>query len=57
MTGIIPGESISKLPLTISWEVFSALHPMDQLAALALEQVGKVQIIKDPSTGFGGNLR
>ena len=34
----------------ISREVFRALHPLDQLAARALEKVGKVRIEKDDVT-------
>jgi hypothetical protein len=33
--------------LTISFEVFRALHPMEQFMAQALERVGKVRIEKD----------
>jgi len=34
----------------ISREVFRAFHPLDQLAARALEKVGKVRIEKDDVT-------
>jgi len=34
----------------IPYEIFRALHPMDQLIARALERVGKVRIEKDDLT-------
>jgi len=33
-------------PLVLSREVFRALGPLEQVAALALEKVGKVQIVE-----------
>jgi hypothetical protein len=37
--------------IVISRDVFRALHPLDQLAARALEKVGKVRIDQDNLTG------
>jgi len=34
-------------PLMISRAVFNALHPMDRLAAQALEKVGRLHIIEE----------
>jgi hypothetical protein len=39
--------ALKSTPLTISKTVFFALGPLEQLAAKALEQVGKVRIIED----------
>jgi hypothetical protein len=33
--------------LVLPREVYSALHPLDQLAAQALEKVGKIRIIDE----------
>jgi hypothetical protein len=38
----------SKMPLILSKKVFHALGPLEQVAALALEKVGKVQIVETP---------
>jgi len=32
---------------TITRRVFTALHPLDQIAALALEKVGKIRIVDE----------
>jgi hypothetical protein len=40
-------QNSSKKQLVISKAVFSALSPLDQLAAKALEQVGKVKIVEE----------
>jgi len=42
----VPGEDV----LTISSQVFKALHPIEQVMARALERVGKVRIEKDDIT-------
>ena len=39
--------ALKSTPFTISKTVFSALGPLEQLAAKALEQVGKVRIVED----------
>jgi len=44
-------EFASRKPLMIPRIVFNALHPFDQLAARALEKVGKVRIIEDTEQG------
>ena len=36
-----------KIPLLIPRAVFSALHPMDKMGALALKKVGLVIIVED----------
>jgi hypothetical protein len=36
----------------ISYQVFRALHPMEQLMARALEKVGKVRIVKEEESNI-----
>ena len=38
-------------PLVLSQEVFRALGPLEQIGALALEKVGKVQIVDSTEVG------
>ena len=40
-------KQIPPRPYTISKDIFRALSPLEQLAALALEKVGKVQIVEE----------
>ena len=42
-----PGKQNHQRLLLISRSVFTALHPMDKMGALALEKVGAVIIVED----------
>ena len=52
---MIDSETIRKIdgPLVLSQEVFRALGPLEQMGALALEKVGKVQIVESLEGGQG----
>jgi len=41
-------------PLKISKNIFNALSPLEQLAARALEQVGKVKIVEQEESARPG---
>ena len=43
-------KAFSEEIFVIPYEVFRALHPMEQLMALSLEKIGKVRIEKDDLT-------
>jgi hypothetical protein len=47
-------ECSSKDPYTISKNVFRVLSPLDQLAAKALEKVGKVKIVENDDIAHVG---
>jgi hypothetical protein len=46
-------EHESDRPLVLSIEVFRAMGPLEQVAALALEKEGKVQIVESSEAGSG----
>ena len=50
---MIDSETIRKIdgPLVLSQEVFRALAPLEQIGALALKEVGKVQIVDSSEVG------
>ena len=42
--------------LLIPREMFNALHPYDQLKALALEKIGKVRIVDEEEQELSGDF-
>jgi len=42
--------------LLIPREMFNALHPYDQLKALALEKIGKVRIVDEEEQKLSGDF-
>lgn len=47
-------QSYPNQPIVISREIFAALSPLDQVAAKALERVGKVRIVSVPESKMPG---
>jgi hypothetical protein len=50
----ISANRVNELPYRIQRAVFNALSPLDQIAAKALEECGKVQIVDDTEQGQPG---